>query len=46
MENQPGMSCKKCKNMLKKQKLGVNVVYYCSNCGCMTSADLLYDYTI
>ncbi|MBP1908928.1 zinc finger domain-containing protein [Methanolobus bombayensis] len=34
-------SCIRCRNILKKQKLGMNVVYYCPRCGRITSADLV-----
>ncbi|SDF87374.1 Transcription factor zinc-finger [Methanolobus vulcani] len=41
MENELPRSCARCRNVLKKQKLGLNVVYYCPRCGSITSADFI-----
>lgn len=41
MDNELHRSCSRCKNTLKKQNLGMNIVYYCPRCGSLTSADLI-----
>lgn len=33
--------CNNCNSTLKKQTLGLNVLYYCPHCGIMTTANTI-----
>ncbi|MFA0822909.1 MAG: hypothetical protein ACC612_08450 [Methanomethylovorans sp.] len=38
-------SCTNCKGALKKQRIGLNILYYCPKCGTITTANE-YEYSV